>query len=166
MRLKLTPVRKAGATDDIVVTTDAAATISDIAATIARLDLRVGAADRAAEPYNLTMRTTLPGYFDLLILPPDGAVGDAGARSPHETRMHARGMTVSSKPDRGSPAHNAWRHPSTPGVGSRVCSVVWCGVGDGEDSPSTAARFRAGIAGSLRNGDEPGTPGARVSEIQ
>ena len=77
MRLKLTRVRKAGATDDSVVTADAAATISDVAATSARLDLRAGAADRAAEPCNLTMRTTRPGYFDLLILPPDGAVGDA-----------------------------------------------------------------------------------------
>ena len=161
MRLKLTRVRKAGATDDSVVTTDAAATISDVAATIARLDPRAGAADRAAEPDNLIMQTTRPGYLDLLILPPDGAVGDAGARLPHETQMHARGMTVSSKPNRGSPARSAWRHPSNPGAGSRVSSVV-----DGEDSPSTAARFRAGIAGSLRNGDQPGTPGVHVSEIQ
>ena len=147
MRLKLTLVRKAGAADDIVVTTDAAATISDIAATIARLDPCAGAADRAAEPYNLIMRTTLPGYFDLLILPPDGAVGDAGARSPHETQMHARGMTVSSKPDCGSPVRNAWRHPSTPGAGSRVCSVVWGMVRTPHRQPRVFALELQGVSG-------------------
>ncbi|WP_348788690.1 FtsK/SpoIIIE domain-containing protein [Leifsonia sp. NPDC080035] len=75
MRLKLTLARSAGSTDDIVVTADAAASISEIAATIGRIDpKRTGTlADDAA----LTLRAQLPGQAEPLILPPDAPVGEA-----------------------------------------------------------------------------------------
>ncbi|MGN6426705.1 MAG: FtsK/SpoIIIE domain-containing protein [Leifsonia sp.] len=75
MRLKLTLARSAGSTDDIVVTADAAASISEIAATIARIDpKRTGP---LAEDAALTLRAQLPGQAEPLILPPDAPVGEA-----------------------------------------------------------------------------------------
>ena len=77
MRLKLTLVRPSGSSSDIVVTTDAAANISDIAATIARLDPSSESTAVGAAPLNLTLRASLPGLTESLILPPDGSVGEA-----------------------------------------------------------------------------------------
>ena len=73
MRLKLTFVRPSGSSSDIVVTADAAATISEIATTISRVDSEV---PHSAER-NLTLRATLPGQGDPLMLPPDAPVGEA-----------------------------------------------------------------------------------------
>ena len=73
MRLKLTLVRPNGAASDIIVTADAAATISEIAGTISRVD-----AQTAHTPERfLTLRATLPGQSVPLTLPPDGPVGEA-----------------------------------------------------------------------------------------
>ncbi|WP_120339347.1 FtsK/SpoIIIE domain-containing protein [Cryobacterium soli] len=73
MRLKLTLVRPNGAASDIIVTADAAATISEIAGTISRVDAQtVHSPDRY-----LTLRATLPGQSAPLTLPPDGPVGEA-----------------------------------------------------------------------------------------
>jgi S-DNA-T family DNA segregation ATPase FtsK/SpoIIIE len=73
MRLKLTLVRPNGAASDIIVTADAAATISEIAGTISRVDAQtVHSPDRY-----LTLRATLPGQSTPLTLPPDGPVGEA-----------------------------------------------------------------------------------------
>jgi S-DNA-T family DNA segregation ATPase FtsK/SpoIIIE len=74
VRLKLSLSRPSGGTDDIVVTADAAASISDVASTIARLDAKAptDAVDRI-----LTLKATLPGQAEPLLLPPDAALGEA-----------------------------------------------------------------------------------------
>ncbi|HEY0260579.1 MAG TPA: FHA domain-containing protein, partial [Lacisediminihabitans sp.] len=75
MRLKLTLLRPSGVSDDIVVTADAAASISDVAATIARLDPR---ASSPVDPQRvLTLHATLPGQSEALLLPPDAPLGEA-----------------------------------------------------------------------------------------
>ncbi|WP_213815872.1 FtsK/SpoIIIE domain-containing protein [Glaciihabitans sp. dw_435] len=75
MRLKVTLARSTGQNDDIVVTTDAAASISDVAATIARVDprsqLSSGVDDRA-----LTLRAVAPGDDKWMLLPPDAPIGE------------------------------------------------------------------------------------------
>ena len=75
VRLKLTLVRPTGSSDDIVVTTDAAATIGEMAGTIKRVDPQ----DRteSSETTSYTMRATLPGNTEALLLPPDAPVGEA-----------------------------------------------------------------------------------------
>ncbi len=74
VRLKLTLARSSGGTDDIVVTADAAASIAEVAGTVARLDpKRTG--QQATEA--LTLRAQLPGQPEPLILPPDAPVGEA-----------------------------------------------------------------------------------------
>ncbi|WP_349899374.1 FtsK/SpoIIIE domain-containing protein [Parafrigoribacterium soli] len=75
MRLKLTLVRPTATSDDIVVTTDAAATIGDIAATIMRVDPQ--AAPTVARGGQYTMSAKLPGAPEALLLPPDAPVGEA-----------------------------------------------------------------------------------------
>jgi S-DNA-T family DNA segregation ATPase FtsK/SpoIIIE len=75
VRLKLTLARSAGTTDDIVVTADAAASISEVAATIARIDPK--RTDPAGTGGALTLRAQLPGQAEPLILPPDAPVGEA-----------------------------------------------------------------------------------------
>lgn len=94
MRLKLTLARSSGSTEDIVVTTDAAATIAEVAATIARVDPaspfqpdgNPGAGAPAAAPASplsndalpdLTLQAALPGHSEWLTLPPDAPVGEA-----------------------------------------------------------------------------------------
>ena len=76
MRLKLTLRRASGVTDDIVVTADASASISDVAATIARLDPNAGAAKPDPQRV-LTLHATLPGQTEALLLPPDAPLGEA-----------------------------------------------------------------------------------------
>lgn len=75
MRLKLSLLRSSGASADIVVTADAAASISEVAATIARLDPSDAA--RPAQGQSLTLRATLPGQTEALLLPPDAPLGEA-----------------------------------------------------------------------------------------
>src|SRR3954471_20740323 len=72
---KLTPARPSGSSDHIVVTADAAASISEVAATIARIDPR--RTGPVAAPGALTLRAQLPGQADPLVLPPDAPVGEA-----------------------------------------------------------------------------------------
>ncbi|MFM9919053.1 FtsK/SpoIIIE domain-containing protein [Lacisediminihabitans sp. H27-G8] len=76
MRLKLTLRRASGVTDDIVVTADASASISDVAATIARLDPHAAAAKPDPQRV-LTLHATLPGQTEALLLPPDAPLGEA-----------------------------------------------------------------------------------------
>lgn len=59
MRLKLTLNRPSGSSDDIVVTTDAGASISEVAAAVQRLDPD-GVAS-SLDPRALTFAATLPG---------------------------------------------------------------------------------------------------------
>jgi S-DNA-T family DNA segregation ATPase FtsK/SpoIIIE len=77
VRLKLTLSRTSGAGDDIVVTADAAASISEVASTIRRVDPRSGDAPGPADERALTLRATLPGQAEPLVLPPDAPVGEA-----------------------------------------------------------------------------------------
>ena len=77
MRLKLTLSRASGAGDDIVVTADAAASISEIASTIRRVDPRAGDAPTPTDARALTLRAALPGQAEPLVLPPDAPVGEA-----------------------------------------------------------------------------------------
>ncbi|WP_223691849.1 hypothetical protein [Leifsonia poae] len=69
MRLKLTLARASGAGDDIVVTADAAASISEVAATIQRIDPRTGTGASPVDARALTLRAALPGQPEPLILP-------------------------------------------------------------------------------------------------
>ncbi|AWB87218.1 FtsK/SpoIIIE domain-containing protein [Mycetocola zhujimingii] len=73
MRLKLTLARPNGSREDIVVTTDAAATIAEVASKVARAD--------PAQPLppegDYTLQAALPGHTEWLPLPPDGPVGEA-----------------------------------------------------------------------------------------
>jgi len=75
VRIKLTLARGSGPSDDIVVTADAAATIAEVAQAIDRADPRRAAAESSASP--LTLRATLPGSEEPLVLPPDAAIGEA-----------------------------------------------------------------------------------------
>ncbi|MDR6610622.1 FtsK/SpoIIIE domain-containing protein [Leifsonia sp. 1010] len=75
MRLKLTLARPSGSSDDIVVTADAAASIAEVASTVARIDPR--RTGPVAAPGALTLRAQLPGQADPLVLPPDAPVGEA-----------------------------------------------------------------------------------------
>jgi len=78
VRLKLTLRRASGVTDDIVVTADASASISDVAATIARLDPHAGVAKPDPQRV-LTLHATLPGQAEALLLPPDAPSGKHGS---------------------------------------------------------------------------------------
>ncbi len=73
MLLKLTLVRPSGSSSDILVTADAAATISEIATTISRVDPETP----HAPGRTLTLRATLPGQDAPLTLPPDAPLGEA-----------------------------------------------------------------------------------------
>jgi S-DNA-T family DNA segregation ATPase FtsK/SpoIIIE len=78
VRLKLTLQRPSGSSDDIVVTTDAAATIADLAAIISRVDPQVSmSAAQSGPDSQQTLRATLPGHGQALLLPPDAPVGEA-----------------------------------------------------------------------------------------
>ncbi|ROS76733.1 FtsK/SpoIIIE domain-containing protein [Cellulomonas sp. PhB143] len=72
MKVNVTLARPDGTRDDIVVTADAGATISEVARTIARLDPR-GTAPSGAP----TLRAQLPGQDEPTVLPPDAALGEA-----------------------------------------------------------------------------------------
>ncbi len=74
MRLKLTLARPLGSSSDVVVTVDAASSIGDVATTIARLDPR---GSELADDRPLTLRATLPGQAEPVLLPPDAPVGEA-----------------------------------------------------------------------------------------
>lgn len=73
MRLKLTYARASGSEDDIVVTVDAGASIGEVAEAIAVSDPK-SAARPPAEP---TLRATLPGQPEGVLLPRDAPVGEA-----------------------------------------------------------------------------------------
>jgi S-DNA-T family DNA segregation ATPase FtsK/SpoIIIE len=75
MRLKLTLNRPSGQPADIVVTTDAAASISEVAAAIARLDPAAGGDPQAHG--SLTLHAALPGQTEWVLLPPEAPVGEA-----------------------------------------------------------------------------------------
>ncbi|MFZ4893417.1 FtsK/SpoIIIE domain-containing protein [Plantibacter sp. Mn2098] len=73
MRIKLTLTRPSGTADDIVVTTDAAASIAEVASTIARVDPH-GPDSASAE---FTLHARLPGSGETLPLPPEAPIGEA-----------------------------------------------------------------------------------------
>ena len=75
MRIKLTLARSSGTQDDIIVTTDAGATLSEVAETIAQVDPRSDLPD-AASKTPLTLRTTVPGNSEWILLPPDAPIGE------------------------------------------------------------------------------------------
>lgn len=76
VRLKLTLSRPSGAGDDIVVTADAAASISEVAASIRRVDPR-GGEGPVTDDRALTLRAAIPGQAETLVLPPDAPIGEA-----------------------------------------------------------------------------------------
>ncbi|QDZ15025.1 FtsK/SpoIIIE domain-containing protein [Humibacter ginsenosidimutans] len=119
MRLKLTLNRPSGQPADIVVTADAAASISEIAAAVQRLDPTANGADAyAATPSSLTLHAALPGQTEWVLLPPDAPVGEAWIASGamvqladsglhYQPKSLGRGaqvatLTVLSGPDAGS----------------------------------------------------------------
>ncbi|MGN6327257.1 FtsK/SpoIIIE domain-containing protein [Pseudolysinimonas sp.] len=74
MRLKLTLRRDDGSDSDIVVTTDAGASIAEVAGALERVDPR-SAGSPATGPQ--TLRAALPGAGSPVMLPPDAAIGEA-----------------------------------------------------------------------------------------
>lgn len=75
MRIKLTLARSSGTQDDIIVTTDAGATLSEVAETIAQVDPRSDLPEGASRT-PLTLRTTVPGNPEWILLPPDAPIGE------------------------------------------------------------------------------------------
>ncbi|WP_130176081.1 FtsK/SpoIIIE domain-containing protein [Cryobacterium sp. SO1] len=117
MRLKLTLVRPNGAASDIIVTADAAATISEIAGTISRVDAQtVHSPDRY-----LTLRATLPGQSVPLTLPPDGPVGEAWIGSGASVSLADAGVL--------------YQAPSTPTVPAVAQLTVLSGPDEGREFP-------------------------------
>ncbi|MGH1525318.1 FHA domain-containing protein [Leifsonia sp. L25] len=131
MRLKLTLNRPSGTPADIIVTTDAAASISEVATAIARLDPMGGGTQALAsappsDEAPLTLRAKLPGQAEPVPLPPDVPVGEAWIASgavvqlmPADVhfagkdaagRIDVATVTVLSGPDAGS------RFPLTQGT--------------------------------------------------
>ena len=130
MRLKLTLVRPAGPAHDIVITTDAAANISDIAATIARLDPHQSAArsTRGQAPASLTLRATLPGHAESLLLPPDGAIGEAWIGSGASVTLEDAGVYYSPAGTGNAPTVATLRVMSGPESGREFALPVGTSV--------------------------------------
>jgi S-DNA-T family DNA segregation ATPase FtsK/SpoIIIE len=116
MRLKLTLHRASGSSDDIVVTTDAAATISDIAGTIARVDPQT--TTTAGEGVAFTMRAALPGHDVPLALPPDAPVGEAWIGSGATISVAEAGIHFAPVSTRTGPAVAQLRVLSGPDEGA------------------------------------------------
>jgi len=74
VRLKLTLRRADRSEADIVVTTDAAASIAEVATAIERMDPARTGPEASGER---TLRAALPGAGSAVVLPPDAPVGDA-----------------------------------------------------------------------------------------
>ncbi|AYG03076.1 FtsK/SpoIIIE domain-containing protein [Gryllotalpicola protaetiae] len=77
MRLKLTLARQSGQSDDIVVTTDAVATVADVAAAIRRLDPKGQEWAVGGEGRVLTLGVAMPGQQQPDVLSPDIPIGEA-----------------------------------------------------------------------------------------
>jgi DNA segregation ATPase FtsK/SpoIIIE, S-DNA-T family len=79
MRFKLTLTRSSGRTDDIVVTSDAAADIAGIATAISRLDPHrpSATASTPSDAKGLTLAASLPGQTSPIVLSPGTPVGEA-----------------------------------------------------------------------------------------
>ncbi|MBH0129514.1 FtsK/SpoIIIE domain-containing protein [Salinibacterium sp. NK8237] len=115
MKLKLTLNRATQPDDDIVITTDAAASVSDIASTIARVDpVRAGA---IADDRPLTLRAALPGRDEWLVLQPDAAIGEAWVGSGAKVELADAGVYFSANGAGDSPQVARVRVLSGPDVG-------------------------------------------------
>ncbi|GMA94033.1 cell division protein FtsK [Pseudolysinimonas kribbensis] len=77
VRLKLTLRRGGGHDADIVVTTDAGASIAEVAAAIERVDPAHAGTPATAPAGVRTLRAELPGTGTPVVLPPDAPVGEA-----------------------------------------------------------------------------------------
>ncbi|WP_243062363.1 FtsK/SpoIIIE domain-containing protein [Humibacter sp. RRB41] len=101
MRLKLTLNRPSGVPADIVVTADAAASISEIAAAIARLDpanaLAAPGKGQASTASSLTLHAALPGQTEWVLLPPDAPVGEAWIASGAVVQLADAGLHYQPK---------------------------------------------------------------------
>ena len=100
MRLKLTLNRPSGEPADIVVTADAAASISEIASAIARLDPAPSqghAAAPSATAQSLTLHAALPGQTEWVLLPPDAPVGEAWIASGAIVQLADAGLHYAPK---------------------------------------------------------------------
>ncbi|NNC11913.1 FHA domain-containing protein [Planctomonas sp. JC2975] len=101
MRLKLTLNRPSGQPADIVVTADAAASISEIAAAIARLDpANAGLSSQALQaslPASLTLHAVLPGQSEWVLLPPEAPVGEAWIASGAIVQLADAGLHYAPK---------------------------------------------------------------------
>jgi S-DNA-T family DNA segregation ATPase FtsK/SpoIIIE len=93
MRLKLTLNRVAAPPADIVVTTDAAATLSDVAEAIARLD---PAGPAPTGERTLTLAATVPGQSAAAVLAPEAAVGESPIASGAAVALVEAGRTAST----------------------------------------------------------------------
>ncbi|MHA7985450.1 FtsK/SpoIIIE domain-containing protein [Rathayibacter sp. CAU 1779] len=100
MRLKLTLNRPSGQPADIVVTSDAAASISEIAAAIARLDptaANSAGMGQASASAALTLHAALPGQTEWVLLPPDAPVGEAWIASGAVVQLADAGLHYTPK---------------------------------------------------------------------
>ncbi|MGN6126056.1 MAG: FtsK/SpoIIIE domain-containing protein [Humibacter sp.] len=97
MRLKLTLNRPSGVPADIVVTADAAASISEIASAIARLDPVNNGVAKASGMTALTLQAALPGQTEWVLLPPDAPVGEAWIASGAVVQLADAGLHYQPK---------------------------------------------------------------------
>ncbi|WP_167138237.1 FtsK/SpoIIIE domain-containing protein [Diaminobutyricimonas sp. TR449] len=126
MRLKVTLARDTGSSDDIVITTDAAASIGEIARTLTRVDPEASdrPADRRIDDRALTLQATLPGHTESLLLPPDAPVGEAWIGSGATVRLADAGVFYS---------------PASTGRGPTLATLrVLSGPDAGREFPLTA----------------------------
>jgi S-DNA-T family DNA segregation ATPase FtsK/SpoIIIE len=97
MRLKLTLNRPSGQPADIVVTTDAAASISEVATAIARLDPAGGEPQHELASPALTLRAALPGQSEWVLLPPEAPIGEAWIASGAIVQLADAGLHYAPK---------------------------------------------------------------------
>ncbi|WP_353987271.1 FtsK/SpoIIIE domain-containing protein [Ruicaihuangia caeni] len=100
MRLKLTLSRPSGSSSDIVVTTDAGATINEVAQTINRVDPLA----TPLEHTDLTLRATIPGLAEPMLLPADAPVGEAWIGSGATVTLTRAGHHFEAAESRRGPA--------------------------------------------------------------
>ncbi len=95
MRLKLALQRDGGRTADIVVETDATATVSDLISEIATSDPT--RALRGTDPGGLTLAVSLPGRQQFVALDPERQLGEATIGSGFDARIVSRGAADRSR---------------------------------------------------------------------
>lgn len=102
MRLKVTLARPSGQNDDVIVTTDAGASIADVAGEIAAVDPRSDL--QGVPPSGLTLRAAAPGEGEWRLLPPSAPIGEAWVGSGATVAVADAGEFQAIGADRGPAA--------------------------------------------------------------